>query len=262
MPPGFALPTDFTEDGAEPTQVYVPRAPDEDDLTQFGNHGDYGAARLAPGASVARASEELRAATQQLTAEGKYDHAPSTMPSPCRCRTRSSARTSPRSPVTAAAAILLLLIACANVASLLLARGAARRRELALRAAVGGGRARLVGLQLVEGLVLALLAAGLGLPLAGATLKLLGATVTANVPRAAAAAVDPRAVAFALGLAVATTLVFALVPALQSLAARRHGARCARAARARPAAPRTGAGARASWWPRRLSRRCSRWARC
>jgi hypothetical protein len=73
MPPGFALPTDFTEDAAEPTQVYVPRAPDQDDLTQFGNHGDYGAAQLRSGASPARASEELRAATRQLTAEGRYD---------------------------------------------------------------------------------------------------------------------------------------------------------------------------------------------
>jgi putative ABC transport system permease protein len=214
MPAGFALPTDFTEDAAEPTQVYVPRAPDEDDLTQFGNHGDYGAARLAPGASVARASEELRAATQKLTAEGRYDtrvhheafavSLPDEILGPHR----------PAVAVTAGAAILLLLIACANVASLLLARGAVRQRELALRAAVGGGRARLVGLQLVEGLVLALLAAGIGLPLAGATLKLLGATVTANVPRAAAASVDPRAVVFAVLLAAATTLVFALVPAL------------------------------------------------
>ena len=216
MPPGFALPTDFTEDRAEPTQVYVPRAPDEDDLTQFGNHGDYGAARLAPGASVARASEELHAATQQLTAEGKYDARAQHDAFAVSLPDEILGPHQPAVAVTAAAAILLLLIACANVASLLLARGAARRRELALRAAVGGGRARLVGLQLVEGLVLALVAAGLGLPLAGATLKLLGATVTANVPRAAAAAVDPRAVAFALGLAVATTLVFALVPALQS----------------------------------------------
>ena len=121
----------------------------------------------------------------------------------------------PAVAVTAAAAILLLLIACANVASLLLARGAARERELALRAAVGGGRARLVGLQLAEGLGLALVAAAVGLPLAGATLKLLSATVTANLPRAAAAAIDPRAVAFSLALAAATTLVFGLVPALQ-----------------------------------------------
>jgi predicted permease len=216
MPPGFALPTDFNRHAAEPTQIYLPRAPDKDELTEFGSHGDYGAAELVPGATVARATEELRTATRQLTAEGKYDvriqheafavSLPDEVLGPHR----------PAVTVTAGAAILLLLIACANVASLLLARGAARQRELGLRAAVGGGRGRLVAQQLVEGLVLAVLAAAIGLPLAAATLRIMSATVTANVPRAALAAVDPRAVAFALLLAVATTLLFALVPALQS----------------------------------------------
>jgi predicted permease len=217
MPPGFALPTDFTEHAAEPTQVYVPRAPEADELMQFSNHGDYGAALLRPGATPARANEELRAATAQLTAEGKYETRANhsafvvTLPDEILGPQR------PAVYVTAGAALLLLLIACANVASLLIAQGAVRQRELALRAAVGGGRGRLVGQQLVEGLALALVGAFVGLPLAQLTLRLLAATVTANVPRAAAAAVDPRAVAFALALAVATTLVFALVPALQSM---------------------------------------------
>ena len=70
MPAGFALPTDFTEDAAEPAQLYVPRAPDPDELTDFGNHGDYGAARLAPGANVARATDELRAATRAAHGRG------------------------------------------------------------------------------------------------------------------------------------------------------------------------------------------------
>ena len=216
MPAGFALPTDFNQHAAEPTQIYVPRAPDTEELTEFGSHGDYGAAELAPGATVARATEELRAATQQLTAEGKYDvrirHGAVAVSLPDEVLGAHR----PAVAVTAGAAVLLLLIACANVASLLLARGAARQRELGLRAAVGGGRGRLVAQQLVEGLALAMLAAAVGLPLAGATLRILGASVTANVPRAALAAVDPRAVAFALALAAATTLLFALVPALQS----------------------------------------------
>ena len=87
MPPGFALPTDFTEDAAEPTQVYVPRAPDEDDLTQFGNHGDYGAGELAPGATVSRSSPPRASTTR----------ASSTAPSRCRCPTRSWGRTGRRS---------------------------------------------------------------------------------------------------------------------------------------------------------------------
>ena len=119
--------------------------------------------------------------------------------------------------MVAAAALLLLLIACANVASLLLARGAGRQRELALRAAVGASRARLVRQLLVEGLLLGLLAAAAGLPLARATLRGLSSTVGAQVPRAASAAIDPRAIGFAIVVAVLTTLVFALAPALQSV---------------------------------------------
>jgi hypothetical protein len=106
---------------------------------------------------------------------------------------------------------------------------------------VGGGRGRLVAQQLVEGLALAALAAAIGLPLAAATLRVMGATVTANVPRAALASVDPRAVVFALVLAAATTLLFALVPALQSSQLDVTGA-LREAGRARRAARPTGAG--------------------
>jgi len=82
-----------------------------------------------------------------------------------------------------------------------------------------------------------------GLPLAAATLRLLAATVTANVPRASTASIDPRAVAFALGLAVSTTLVFALVPALQALKLDLTGA-------LREGGPRTAGGASHRRWRR------------
>jgi putative ABC transport system permease protein len=216
MPPGFALPTDFGEDAAEPTQLYVPRAPEPDELVDFGSHGDHAAARLYPGATATRATSELREAMEQLTAEGRYDprqdHEAFAVP-------LADEILGPHRPVVtmvAAAALLLLLIACANVASLLLARGAGRRRELALRAAVGASRSRLVRQLLVEGLLLGLVAAGAALPLARATLRGLSSIVETQVPRASSAAIDPRAIGFALALAVLTTLAFALLPALQA----------------------------------------------
>ncbi|HEX9188280.1 MAG TPA: ADOP family duplicated permease, partial [Vicinamibacteria bacterium] len=217
LPAGFALPTDFGEDAAEPTQVYLPRAPEPEELLEFGNHGDYGVALLRPGATAARATGELIAAMEQLTAEGRYDprqeHEAFAVP----LDDEILGRHRPVVALVAAAALLLLLVACANVASLLLARGAGRQRELAVRAAVGASRERLVRQLLVEGLLLSLLAAAAGLPLAHATLRALAKVAGAEVPRAAVASVDPRAVAFALVLAVLTVLVFGLAPALETV---------------------------------------------
>jgi putative ABC transport system permease protein len=217
MPPGFALPTDFGEDAAEPTELWVPRAPEPEELTEFGGHGDHAAARLAPAATTARATEELRSVMKQLTAEGRYEPRQNHQAFAVPLADEILGPHRPAVAVVAAAAALLLLVACANVASLLLARAASRQRELALRAAVGAGRGRLLRQLLVEGAALAILAAAMGLPLARVALHALSATVAAQVPRAAAASIDPRATGFALLLAALTTLVFALVPALQAL---------------------------------------------
>ncbi|HEY6548560.1 MAG TPA: ABC transporter permease [Vicinamibacteria bacterium] len=111
---------------------------------------------------------------------------------------------------------LVLLIACANVANLFLGRGAARERELAVRAAVGAGRGRLARQLLTESLGLGLLAALLGVVVAEGGRRLLLATAPPGVPRLEAARIDPLVLGFAVALGLLASVLFGLAPALQA----------------------------------------------
>jgi putative ABC transport system permease protein len=118
--------------------------------------------------------------------------------------------------VLAAAVALVLLIACANVANLLLARGAARHRELAIRAALGGRRGRLIRHLLTESALLAAAGGALGLALAWALLRVLPLAAPAGVPRLADVTLDGPVIAFALAASLLAALVSGLAPALRS----------------------------------------------
>ena len=112
----------------------------------------------------------------------------------------------------AAAAACLLLIACMNLANLLLARGLERRRELAVRAAIGAGRERLARQLMTENLVLAMAGGALGIAIAIAGVPLLTELVPTTLPIASAPSVDARVIAFAIVLTVVTGVVFGLAP--------------------------------------------------
>jgi putative ABC transport system permease protein len=114
------------------------------------------------------------------------------------------------------AVTLVLLVACANVANLLLARAAPRARELSLRTALGAGRGRLVRGLLVESLMLAGAGAALGLALAWGGVAGFRALAPAGIPRLEGVAIDGRVLGFAAALAVGTTLLFGLFPALRA----------------------------------------------
>ena len=109
---------------------------------------------------------------------------------------------------------LLLLIACANVANLLLARTAARRKEIALRLALGASRARLAMLVLTESVFLSLLAGAVGLLIAEAGLTFIRAQNNQDLPRFTEINLDWRVFAFALGVSILSGLFFGLAPAL------------------------------------------------
>lgn len=114
------------------------------------------------------------------------------------------------------AAAFVLAIVCANVANLLLARGAARERELAVRAAVGAGRGRLVRQMLAEALVLSLAGGALGVLVAQAALASWAAAVPEEMPSWLHLGLDLRVLAFAFGAALVSGLSFGLAPALRA----------------------------------------------
>ena len=118
--------------------------------------------------------------------------------------------------VLMAAVGCLLLMACVNVANLLLARGATRRKEIALRCALGAGRGRIVAQLLSESVLLALGGGALGLLLAAGAIYVLSHGGPAGVPRLAQAALDLRVFGFALGVSLVTGILFGLAPGMQA----------------------------------------------
>jgi putative ABC transport system permease protein len=202
----------------QPPDVYVPFKLDPYSTDQ-GNYFQV-AGRLKPGVTLAAADAQLKAATEgfrknypnSLGPKGTFGVQPLGEVLVSGVRTLLW--------VLLGAVGFVLLIACANVANLLLARATGRRREIAIRAAIGAGRGRIIRQLLTESVVLSMAGGVLGLILGFAGIRGILSLNPGNIPRVGlqgnAVSMDLRVVLFTLGLSVATGILFGLFPALQA----------------------------------------------
>lgn len=210
MPPSFDLPSSNT-------QLWTPLHMDSSNSFDFWNTGFIPVvARLRPGATLAQAQGEIRPLIL---------HAITLFPYAMPRTWNADASAVPlrkflvsdvweKLIVLQCAVGLVLLIACANVASLLMARSAVRQKEMALRSALGAGRARIIRQLLTESAVLGFAGAVAGLALAYGVLSVFKVALPANTPGLADVRINFRVVLFASCLAVVTGLAFGLAPAI------------------------------------------------
>ncbi|MFN8573261.1 MAG: ABC transporter permease [Gemmatimonadaceae bacterium] len=224
LPRGFKLPIDFGQSGA--TAVYYPLAtsPENEGAVpgiEFqhggGSHGFYAVARLAPTATIPVANQQLNAYVEKLTNDGILDRATQFRAYAVGIEDQVTGSVRTALVVLLGAVAMVLLIACANVAALLLVRGERRRRELAIRVALGAEGRRLTRLLFAESALLAGAGAALGVLIAWGAVGFIKRIAPPTLPRINEAHVDPTLLFFAVGVTCVVAVLIGLLPALQAM---------------------------------------------
>lgn len=195
--------------------IWVPLAYTDEERAVRENHNAQVIARLKPGVDVASANSELTVISERLEREFPRENAGwGGTVVPLHEDLVGDIRTSLLMLLGAVA--LVLLIACANVGNLLLTRTVARRKELAIRAALGAGRSRVFQQLVVEAMLLAGAGGAVGLLLADTAISAASALLATQIPRAAEIAIDGRVLLFVAGASVFTGILAGVVPALRA----------------------------------------------
>jgi putative ABC transport system permease protein len=204
LPPGFRFPSG--------TDIWAPEATRSTSRT---NHGFFAVGRIRPGVSLDRAQAELSgiaAALEQQYPESNKGRGVSAM----LLQDRLVGNVRPTLYLLWGVVGIVLLIACANTTTLLLGQAMTRSREMAVRAALGASRTRIIRQLLTESLLLAVVAGVAGLLIAMWGTRLLVALTPFDTVRSAGVTIDGRVLALTLGACAVTSLLFGLVPALHA----------------------------------------------
>ena len=198
--------------------VWSPLRINYDTLWTRNNHYMQAIGRLAENASPEQASAEVRALALRMTRDFPDTYMPGKplQASMLPLLDHTVAEVRPYLITLFGAVLFVLLIACVNVANLLLARGEARRKELAIRSAMGATGMRVARQAFAESLLLAGIGGAAGVGLAVMAVRLLRTLVPSNVPRVDTIAIDLPVLLFALGITLVTGLLFGMMPAMRS----------------------------------------------
>ena len=194
------------------TEIWIPAQFTKEQLANHGSHYLNVFARLKPGVSFKTANADLATIASALEKEHADSNAKvGAFAVPLREELAGDVR--PAILMLVGAVCFVLLIACANVANLLLSRASGRRRELAMRLALGATRGRVIQQMLTESILLALFAGAVGLLLSVWGTKFLAALIPAGIAPTAAAGVDGRVLLFTLFVSLSTGVLFGIIPA-------------------------------------------------
>ncbi len=193
-------------------QMWSPLVFSESDRQDRDNHKYFVLGRIKEGRTLAQARDQMNGIAARL--ESQFHNGRGVRLTQLQELRVASVR--PALILLLVAVGFVLLIACTNVANLLLARATVRHREISIRIALGAGRFRLIQQFLTEGLLLSFIGGALGIALAWLSLDLLGQLAFPFLPRAQEINIDSRVLLFTVFISILTSVVFGLVPALQS----------------------------------------------